>query len=60
MLEDERVLRKNHEIFITKQAKIKEMEQKIKESKEKAKRPQPPPTSNITQEMIQQLDEQIA
>lgn len=36
------------------------MEQKIKENKEKAKRPQPAQTSNITQEMIQQLDQQIA
>ena len=42
LLEDERVLRKNHEIYITKQSKIKE-------NKEKAKRPPPAQTNNISQ-----------
>lgn len=36
------------------------MQQKIKENKEKAKRPQQNQNNNVTQEMIQQLDHQIA
>ena len=60
MIENERTLRKNHEIYITKQAKIKEMESKIKENKEKSKKPQPAGSAQlITNEMIQDLDNQI-
>lgn len=54
------MLRKNHEIYITKQAKIKEMEMKIKENKEKAKKPSQQNGTIVTNEMIQELDDQIA
>jgi len=53
-------LRKNHEMYIIKQAKIKEMEVKIKENKEKAKKPPQPAVNVITAEMIQEIDDQIA
>jgi hypothetical protein len=53
LTENERILRKNHEMYIIKQAKIKEMESKIKENKEKAKKPVPPAANTITPEMIQ-------
>lgn len=36
------------------------MEQKIKENKQKAKKPHATQANNITNEMIQELDEQIA
>lgn len=44
LLENERILRKNHEQYITKQSKIKEMEMRIEEGKKKAKKGQ---TTNI-------------
>ena len=37
LMENERTLRKNHEMYIVKQAKIKEMEQKLAQNKEKEK-----------------------
>jgi hypothetical protein len=58
-MENERILRKNHELYITKQARIKEMENKIKENKEKAKKANDKNTTIITNEMIQEVDDQI-
>jgi hypothetical protein len=49
-MENERTLRKNHEQYITKQNKIKEMETKIEENKKKAKKGQP--SNIVTVEMI--------
>ena len=48
------MLRKNHEIYITKQSKIKEMELKIKENKEreKGKKQGAQPQQAVTQAMI--------
>ena len=61
LIENERTLRKNHEIYITKQAKIKEIQSKINENKEKSKNPQPAGSAQlITNQMIQDLDNQIA
>jgi hypothetical protein len=48
------LLRKNHETFRAKQAKIKEMEVKIKENKERAKKASnPSPANTINNQMIQ-------
>jgi len=58
-MENERILRKNHELYITKQARKKEMENKIKENKEKAKKANDKNTTIITNEMIQEVDDQI-
>ena len=60
LVENERVLRKNHEIYITKQSKIKEMELKIKENKEKGKKQGSQSQQTVTQAMIEELDQQIA
>jgi methyl coenzyme M reductase subunit C-like uncharacterized protein (methanogenesis marker protein 7) len=57
LIENERTLRKNHEQYITKQNKIKEMEAKIEENKKKSKKSQP--SNIVTVEMIGEIEEQI-
>lgn len=56
-MENERILRKNHEQYIVKQAKIKEMEQKLAQNKEKEKARKAQPI--VTPEMISELEEEI-
>jgi hypothetical protein len=50
-------LRKNHEIFHTKQSRIKEMEAKIKEKGKKGVNLNATP---VTSAMIQELEEQLS
>ena len=59
MIENERTLRKNHEQYITKQNKIKEMEAKIEENKNKKKLKKSQPSNIVTVEMIGEIEEQI-
>lgn len=54
-MDSERILRKNHEQYIVKQAKIKELEQRLLASHQKAKKKKP--LEEVTPEMISELEE---
>ena len=56
--EAERVLRKNHEQYVSKQEKLRELEQKLAAGKERLRNKKPVPT--VTPDMISELEEQIA
>lgn len=55
--EAERILRKNHEQYISKQEKLRELEQRLATGKERLKAKKPLQT--ITPEMIASLEEEI-
>ena len=55
--ESERILRKNHEQYLQKQVKVKELEQKLLATQLKSKKRKP--LQSVTPEMLEQLEEEV-